>query len=139
MDPNATMNIKDDTYTIENTNTGEWRTVRLETQSLDASFAPGKRVLKLLTGKSNSSDYTGFAFVSATGGISVWQSKRSEAIEPSEWQKLAKFLERLFSVWEAPPEPINILPAVPCARCGELLTVPESIRRKVGPVCATRH
>src|SRR6185369_7175488 len=63
-------------YTIESKQTGEHRTFWVETQPADAEFAPGKRIVSLLTGSQNDdpSCYTPFAIVDDRG-IHVWASK----------------------------------------------------------------
>lgn len=130
------MLTKNHTFTIENTETGEHRSFRIEQQSPDATFAPGKRILSLKVGP-RPGDFKSFAFVAADGrGISVWKSKRAESEQPSDWEKYAKLLLKLQT---AATEKYSILEACPCRHCGELLTVPKSIRRGIGPVCAGRE
>lgn len=130
------MLTQNHTFTVENTETGEHRSFRIEQQSPDATFAPGKRILSLKVGP-KPTDFKSFAFVSHDGrGISVWKSKQSEAEQPSDWQKYAKFLLKLQS---AEAEKYAVLESCDCRRCGEQLTVPESIRRGIGPVCARRE
>lgn len=53
-------------YTITSP-TGEHRTFQVKTQSEDAPFAAGKRIVMMLTGEDNEEDYTGFGFVTAHG------------------------------------------------------------------------
>lgn len=132
---------QDGIFTVENTATDDWRTFRIETQPMDAAFAPGKRVLALLVGPSNSRNYKSFGFIIQNQStiqnepghyVSVWKSKRAEAEEPSDYEKFAKMLNYLAVT---PSEKLQILDAIPCHRCGELLTVPKSIRAGMGPYC----
>ena len=58
-------------YTVTNKETGEHRTFAVRTQKEDAKFAPGERIVALLTGPNNEDDYTGFGFVTPAG-IIVW-------------------------------------------------------------------
>ena len=46
--------------TLTNRETGEHRTFRIRTNKEDARFAPGERVIALLTGPDNTTSYTGF-------------------------------------------------------------------------------
>ena len=66
-------------FTITNRKTGEYRTFRIKTQKPDATFAPGQRVIGLLTGANNEKSYTGFGFVT-DAGISVWTKKRGDGL-----------------------------------------------------------
>ncbi len=131
-------------YTIESKQTGEHRTFWVRTQEADAEFAPGKRIVSLLTGSQNDDEscYTGFAFVD-DGGIRVWASKaRAGARDGSDshrWLQFADLLWTLaldgaFSPWAA--KGFTILMEGACARCNRTLTTPESIRRGIGPICA---
>lgn len=107
--------------------TGEHRTFRVRTVPDDSEWAPGERVLELLTGPDNTADYTGFAFVKPDR-ITVWKRLRGGVYDvyarnlanPAPWEsKGAEFY------WEH----------VCCRRCGRPLTTPESLERGIGPVC----
>lgn len=127
-------------FTIENTETGEFRTFRNELCSFrDADDNDShKWVLSYLRGPSNSSDFEGFAFVFGDK-IRVWKSKRSQGQgDRSECERFALLLDFIFTGPAAWRERYTVLKSRPCSRCGERLTVPESIRRGVGPICAKR-
>jgi hypothetical protein len=62
--------------TMVNPKTGNHRTIRVETQPKDAKFAPGSRIVSLLTGSNNETDYTGFGFVTESGTVAVWRKKQ---------------------------------------------------------------
>lgn len=137
--------LPDSTFTIENLETGKFRTFRIHTQPPDASFAPGRRVLSLLNGPENTESYAGFAFVDGER-VRVWKSRKAEATERSQFEKLSRFLEKFLAFVArddaarvAEAGGYRLLYAVPCSRCGELMTVPDSIRRGIGPVCAKRQ
>src|SRR4051812_652590 len=74
--PAAEPAIHNGTYTIENATKGGHRTFRIRTQKADAKFAPGERVLSLLTGPDNTSDFSGFAFVKADRVV-LWAKKKT--------------------------------------------------------------
>lgn len=122
-------------YTIQSRTTGEHRTFLIRTQASDAEFAPGLRLLALLTGPNNEEDYKAFAFVE-DDGIHVWNSMRGEGL----WEKYAEMIWSLaldagFSPWA---KNYSIMEEGRCLRCNRLLTTPESVSSGIGPVCAGR-
>ncbi len=122
-------------YTIKSNATGEHRTFSIRTQASDAEFAPGMRVLALLTGPNNEEDYKAFAFVE-DDGFHVWNSMRGEGL----WEKYAEMLWSLtldagFSPWA---KNYTLMMEGRCVRCNRLLTMPESVSSGIGPVCGGR-
>lgn len=117
-------------FTVKSLRTGDHRTFRIHTQSVDASFAPGKRVLSLLTGPDNENDYKGFAFVDSDG-IHLWQRCDTET-----YQKYAAMLGKLHE-HEAEGR-VEVLASTSCRVCNRSLTDPESVKSGIGPVCAGR-
>jgi hypothetical protein len=116
--------------TVENTNKGTHRTFRIKTQPVDAKFAPGERILSILTGSDNTSDYTQVAFVKEDGRIILW--RRYE----SQYARTVRVLQN--------PEHYKAIGCVyhyegHCRRCNRLLTTPESVRSGIGPVCDGRE
>jgi hypothetical protein len=124
-------------YTIESTKTGEHRTFWIETQGPDAKFAPGQRVVSLLTGSQNDDPnaYAGFGFITEQG-IHVWTSKRGPGKRFEEYADLlwTLALDGAFSPWVEKGFRIHM--EGHCLKCNRVLTTPESIRRGIGPVCA---
>lgn len=123
-------------WTIKSNQTGDHRTFKISTQRADAEFAPGKRVVSLLTGTENDSDhsYTGFAFIDDQG-IHVW----SKYIGQGLWETYADMLWTLmldgaFSRWA--DKGYTVMGEGRCIRCDRLLTTPESIKAGIGPICA---
>jgi len=123
-------------YTVESKATGEYRTFWVRTHAADAEFAPGKRVLSLLTGSQNDDPdhYTGFAFVDDSG-IHVWHSKADKS---PLWRQYADMLWTLaldgaFSTWAA--KGYRIHQEGSCMRCNRPLTTPRSIQMGIGPIC----
>lgn len=130
-------------YTIESKTTGEHRTFWIRTQAADAEFAPGKRVVYLLTGSQNDDPdcYTGFAFVD-DHGIHVWASKAKPGAPAGSgghrWLQFADLLWTLaldgaLSPWAE--KGFTILMEGACCRCNRPLTNPQSIRTGIGPIC----
>ena len=114
------------TLTVHNPETGNHRTFRVKTQKDDARFAPGKRVVSMLTGPET---YTGFGFVE-NGRIYTWRSK-------TQFEKYARLLNNLNRAAER--HNLRVGWARTCRRCNRQLTTPESIQSGIGPVCAERE
>jgi len=133
------MKIYNGTYTVVSPS-GEHRTFEIKTKAEDASFAPGKRVLSLLTGPNNEADYKGFAFVS-DDGIVVWKKDRGTEAQPTVWDKYAKMVWSLCTQGEASGYyklGCRILVERRCVKCNRKLTHPESIELGIGPECGGR-
>jgi hypothetical protein len=129
-------------YTIESKQTGEHRTFWVRTQPVDAEFAPGHRVVMLLTGSQNDdpSCYTTFGFVN-DDGIFVFPSKRpGPDCKTNNWIQFADLLWTLaidgaFSSWAEKGFRIHL--EGHCLRCNRVLTTPRSIQIGLGPICET--
>ena len=134
-------------FTIKRIETGEHRTFRIRTQSADAKFAPGKRIVSLLTGPSNENDYQGFGFV-ADWGIQVWQRHRSDKGKPrTPWEWYADMLISMLREYDGGDvvtgatyrdRRYEIRYEKRCRVCNRTLTTPESIDAGIGPICAGR-
>ena len=118
------------------------RTFAIETQKYDAEFAPGKRVVYLLTGPDNTDigDWKAFAFVSYDSrGVNVWRKFRGSEDRPSESEFYAVILERLFAGHtEFARRTYRLEGEKTCLRCNRRLTTPESIEAGIGPKCRSR-
>jgi len=123
--------------TIENRESGKFRTFRIETMPESASFAAGKQVLSLLVGPNNSQNYKGFAFIDGND-VHVWKKCKGQNGDKSDFEHFARLVEGLV-IFQQPSSRYAVLEATECRRCGELMTVPQSIRRGIGPVCAGRE
>ena len=119
-------------FTVTSTRTGEHRTFRIRTQPADSSFCPGTRVVSLLVGPDNTSDYVGFGFVDDQG-IRVWKSKLGG---DGQYTRLAGMLERL-PAHEAAGK-VVVQAATKCRVCNKQLTDPVSCATGIGPVCGGR-
>ena len=116
--------------TMHNTATGNHRTLRIRTQPASATWAPGARVIGLLSGRDNESSYRTFGFVQQDGTISVWKR-----FKDSEYAKLAYMVQHQV---EYEQKGVEFLLEARCRRCGRTLTTPESIQAGIGPECAKR-
>jgi hypothetical protein len=110
--------------TVFNSKTGGQRTFKIKTQKKDSKFAPGQRIIYLLTGPDNTNDYRGFGFVN-NFGISLWSKNKTE-----QFFKFKVLLEKpeLFPYMEFHNEG-------KCRVCNRTLTEISSIRDGIGPVC----
>lgn len=117
--------------TMVNPQTGNHRTIRIKTQDEDAKFAPGRRIISLLTGSNNERDYTGFGFVNADGTIDVWR-KKQDGVFP----KLADMIVR--HEFYAENHGIEYVVEGRCRICNRLLTDEQSIAEGIGPTCKKR-
>lgn len=129
--------VQNGVYTIENTATGEHRTFKIKTQSNDATFAPGERVISLLTGPNNESDYKGFGFVD-NNDIRIWRSRRAAS---PHYEQYAKALWSLATLGAESPysrKGYRLHLEGRCVMCNRRLTTPESIQYGIGPVCAEK-
>jgi hypothetical protein len=116
------------TITVENPGSGDHRTFKISTQPDSAKFAPGKRIVSLLTGPSNTEDFTAFGFVEDNGRITLWSKYRTP-----HYQKLAFLLEKpeqASAKWG-----MSYLWAARCRRCNRTLTTPDSVNTGIGPNC----
>lgn len=126
--------VPEGVYSIRNRETSEYRTYRVVHQPEGVAFAPGNVILSILRGANNSTDYLPVAF------LTVWQDRLFVNIwkkhKGTEWERLAMAFAK---IWVAPsPYQYEILKAVNCLRCGELLTNPESIEVGMGPICRNK-
>lgn len=113
-------------FTIVNKLKGTHRTFQVKTQSKDSKFKPGERIISLLTGPDNESDYQSFGVVT-NDDIRLWGSKSTEF-----FVQCRKILMR--------PEcfPVEVIEETKCRKCNRTLTTPESIASGIGPECRKR-
>lgn len=119
------------TFTVTSTATGEHRTFKVRTQKDDAKFAPKSRIVSLMTGPCNQSDYTGFAFVN-NGKIHVWGSKQGGKFDA--YANMLANLDRHVQTGK-----VTVEASICCRRCSRPLTTPESLASGIGPICEGRE
>jgi hypothetical protein len=129
------MALPNGTFTLTHKRTGEHRTVRIMTQSAEAKFAPGQRIIELLTGPNNERDYEGFGFVS-NDCIHVWRKKLGTVPGiPSKYERLAGYLTAAAMGCSRTLDEYDLDESRRCIRCNRKLTDPVSIDVGMGPTC----
>ena len=101
----------------------------------NAEWCDGKTVISYLFGSDNEMSYKGFAFVT-TSGVKVWK----KFADNGRLVAAAQFL-MTGSLDEARENFLNLAEAYAlrsgnCMACGRTLTVPASLNRGLGPICA---
>jgi len=89
---------------------------------------PTKRLLGLLTGPDNESDYRTFGVLGDDGQIHLWKKHQGDKFY--QWVALAlvnpeRFLDKVDFSFDAR-----------CRKCNRLLTCKNSVESGIGPVCA---
>lgn len=119
--------------TIDNPATGQHRTFAIETVTNEESGLHGKRIVSLLIGADNTSDYRGFAFADDEGRVNVWKKLRGQDGARSDFERFAALLERPA---DFAARGLTYQIEGRCRRCNRVLTHPESIASGLGPTCA---
>jgi len=101
----------------------------------NAAWCDGKTVVAYLCGSDNEVNYKGFAFITESG-VKVWKKFADNGRLVAAAQFLATG-----SLDEAREAFLNLAEAYAlrsgnCLACGRTLTVPASVNRGLGPVCA---
>ena len=118
--------------TIFNPTTGQHRTFRIRRQRDNSKFAPGERIISLLTGPDNENDYEGFGFVKDDGRIILWRRVR----ESRFYASVVRMLENPDHYTDR--HGIEYATEARCLRCFRLLTDPISIAAGLGPECRNK-
>lgn len=124
--------IKDGYYTIllkDGDNDDGYVTIRVKSIT-DGSKFNGKRIVSFLSGPDNENDYTGFAFLYKEQSIVIWSRFRNN-------ERLGRAIHGLVLNHLGAGE-TYALKSGRCCICGRTLTVPASLYRGMGPVCAGR-
>ena len=141
--------VPNGTFTLTNPVSGGYRTFRVRTWNKECRFCNGKgetagrtcnkcdgtgkdraRVIELLAGPSNESDYQGFGFIDDRG-VRVWgrlKGTQFDALARCFWSAMTGRMAGSIDIQESRS----------CLRCNRKLTTPESIARGIGPECASK-
>jgi hypothetical protein len=121
------------TFTVVLNEQGEYRTLRLVDCPEHFGKPVGTQIAQYLSGADNESDYTGFAFVSGST-IGLWSKFRANV-------QLGKALATLIQSDREKQIDMGEAYAIEsgrCFMCGRKLTVPASLHRGTGPICAEK-
>jgi hypothetical protein len=114
--------------TMKSMKTGEHRTFRIRTMKQDAKFLPGKRLVELLHGPDNESDYRSFGMIGDDGRVYLWKKHQGQTFYvwvASALQSPERYLDRVEFSFEGR-----------CRRCNRLLSDPDSVASGIGPTCS---
>lgn len=114
--------------TMKSMKTGEHRTFRIRTMKQDSKFLPGKRVVELLQGPDNESDYRSFGMIGDDGRVYLWKKHQGQAFYvwvASALQSPDRYVDRVEFSFEGR-----------CRRCNRLLSDPDSVASGIGPTCS---
>lgn len=120
------------TFTVTNPD-GRHYTVRVRTQKVEADFAPGQKVVAVMTGRDNEHSYTGVGFLRPEG-LRPWRRAEGTILA-----RVAAFICRVLLGRQALPPEYTLQESRACIRCGRKLTTPESLALGLGPECASRR
>lgn len=127
------MRIDNGTYTVTNP-AGARRTIRIRTKLPQHTRNPdfvGRRLVEILTGPDNTSDYVGI------GWLNEAPYARLAPFGKSNPRHVAT-IQTILNLFGEPREGYEVLASTTCRRCNRVLTVPDSIKSGLGPECANR-
>lgn len=122
--------VPDGIYTVTMKG-GQRRIIRLREHWEEAEARKGTQVAYFLCGPDNESSYKGFAFVGGRRAF-IWKRFRGDNMIATALNFLLQG-DNYLDAGQA-----YALESGKCWRCGHTLTVPASIYRGVGPICAER-
>jgi len=118
-------------FTIVSRKTGQRFTFKVNAPH-DDKESP-MRFVKVLNGTDNTSDYLYLGFLTLNRMGKLAAGKKGRGTAPS-YRALSWTLRQLAK--GKMPEDLEFLHSGRCGACGRTLTVPESIKSGLGPVCA---
>jgi len=136
------VEVHNGTYTVSN-RAGGHRTLKIETILPDSKKPPhhfrnqnsGRRVIKLMIGPDNETNYTMVAWLNNDGPRMVQRYANDYGIVWTVNTLLDLALNREESRWH---ERYELMLEGRCLICNKKLTHPESIKKGIGPICAGR-
>lgn len=133
------------TFTVENGKGTHYTFKIRQPKKQNPRFAgPAPHFASLLTGPDNENSYTYLGMVSEskptpdTTGFAVRLTKASKYAEDSVPVKVLRWVLNLVATGGNLPEGYQVHHEGKCGCCGRTLTVPESIKRGIGPECWSR-
>lgn len=112
--------------TMRSLRTGEHRTFRVWTQKEKAKFKPGCRLVGLLVGPDNESDYRSFGQL-VGGSIRLWRKHETESFY--------RWVSQALMHPEAYMDRVEFSFDGRCRKCDKFLSDPKSVLLGIGPTC----
>lgn len=136
------VNVPDGTYTVVFDSDTNYATVKFETVEVEfqedgttKNFFFGKQIISFLSGPDNVNNFTGVAHLDESGGLHVWKKFRgSETIQ--RYLSAVAYLRDLSKEGRDECGLTYAMKSGRCCKCTRELTVPASLHRGMGPVCA---
>jgi hypothetical protein len=128
--------IADGRYTVIHQD-GTWHTYRIKPveDGRYENLPAGTRIVLYMNGPDNENSYTGMAWLNANGTLRIWSRFMNDPQNSLLVQGL-RFLVSSDTEGRVEAGYQYALKSSRCCKCGRTLTVPASIHRGMGPVCA---
>ena len=139
--------IANGTFTLIWPDGDRHKTFKIKTQKADSKFMPGKRLISLMTGRDNESDYTTFG-EATDSGLNIWHSVLNGTSKNAYVMNDGKLPIWLQVLWDIATKGdqsqyfqkgMRLEASETCIVCNRKLTNPLSISTKIGPECAARR
>lgn len=132
--------IPDGTYTIVDGDSYVTVKIRLSKDELnengEKNFFLGKQIVSYLSGPDNVNNFTAFGHIDENGGIRIWKRFRDETAE--KYQKALVVLQTQGLEAQRDAGEAYALRSKRCWRCNLTLSVPASLHRGLGDICAKK-
>ena len=124
------------TYTVAWPEDGTWTTIKIaDTENWQGFEGTGMLVAKYLAGPDNETSFNGFAFIKPNGEIVLWKKYREGDVAGR-----SRITDALRVICQTEDRgaltQLYAEKSGRCSKCGRTLTVPASLHRGMGPICA---
>lgn len=128
-----------------------------EVKTSRKGFFEGKRIISIMVGRDNESDYLGIANLEPDGSLRVWRKAEGCRLNPANGQPLTSVQveavirlilehgkvgtmhgESVTKKFVVKDRSYELMASVKCIRCNRKLTNPESVVLGIGPECVNR-
>jgi hypothetical protein len=126
-----------------------------EIKTSKRGYFEGKRIVSIMVGRDNESDYQGIANLESDGTLRLWRKAEGCRKNPANGEPLtARQIEAVIRLilehgkvgavngaeitkrFEVNNRSYELLTSVKCIRCNRKLTHPDSVKLGIGPECA---
>lgn len=131
------------TYTIVLNEQGDYRTLRLVDAPESFNKPVGTQIAQYLSGSDNEHNYTGFAFVIGKTAY-IWNKYKVSVAQGNNRKHVSQLASALETLLQADRDQqadygqAYAIESGNCWACGRKLTVPASLARGLGPICAEK-